>query len=128
MCPLAAADRLLDEIVRLQNQQQRQKYKLVEPEKQKANIISKGVAEVSIPVLSLKYASNNLITWIRVVTGKIEGVQELPTHEAGFVAAVKNSLSEFPLEQFTNCLMVRQIFQVLSSNETKRLFNVFGRN
>ena len=48
-----------------------------------------------------------------VVTGKVEGIQELPTHKAGFVAAVKNSLSEFRLEQFTNCLTVRQIFQVL---------------
>ena len=50
---------------------------------------------------------------MRVVNWKIEGVQELPTHEAGFVAAVKNSLSEFPLEEFTNCLTMRQIFQVL---------------
>ena len=44
VCPLAAAARLLDEIIHLQNRHQKQKNKLVESEKQKANIISKGVA------------------------------------------------------------------------------------
>ena len=32
----------------------------------------------------------------------------------GFVAAVKNSLTEFLNDPFTNCLTVKEIFQVLS--------------
>ena len=116
VCPLAAATRLLDKNIRLQHRRQKQKDKIVEAEKQRTSIITKGVAEINIPVLSLKYESNNLLSWIRVVYGKLEGIQEIPTHEGGLVAALKNSLVDFPLEEFTNCLTGRQLLQTLRNN------------
>ena len=72
IAPLAAANRLIDEITCLQNKRQTQKDDAQETKKQKASLISKGVSEVSIPVLSIKYLTNNLLALVQIVTGKTE--------------------------------------------------------